>query len=226
MYYPKSQIKSNLFSNGDEFILDGKPYTGPYYKTSDGFSFTGESPSNPPNDLLQKIQHETNPTSKTTSLPVSGDKNSYYEIDYAYWSAKGLNYNDPGSAPSSPIQSVTTPNEQDYKVGEFIRYYLKKTNEIQYLEVSKQTYTDYQNQNSEVQWQLYKPIEITWVLVGDDKEVFNINKNIVKLSETRNKVHGFVQYFRGKFLQFHKPKEGDVKEIKTNTSPPRRGGGY
>ena len=35
MYYPKSQIKTNLFTNGNEYFLstNGESYTGYYYKT-------------------------------------------------------------------------------------------------------------------------------------------------------------------------------------------------
>jgi hypothetical protein len=38
MYYPKSQIKTNLITNGKEFVYlsDDKPYSGSYWKTSDG----------------------------------------------------------------------------------------------------------------------------------------------------------------------------------------------
>ena len=39
MYYPKSQILENQYANPGQFVeisLQGKEYTGPYYKTSDG----------------------------------------------------------------------------------------------------------------------------------------------------------------------------------------------
>ena len=38
MYYPKSQIKPNLYTNGEEFILSTtkETYKGPYYKISSG----------------------------------------------------------------------------------------------------------------------------------------------------------------------------------------------
>jgi hypothetical protein len=38
MYYPKSQIKPNLYTNGGEFILSTtkKEYKGYYYKISTG----------------------------------------------------------------------------------------------------------------------------------------------------------------------------------------------
>ena len=204
MYYPKSQIKTNLYSNGKDFALDGEAYKGFYYKTSDGLYFSGKSPSNPPNYPLQQVIVESDPVSNTTSLPNSNKANSYYIIDYAYWSAKGLNYNNPGSAPTSPISSITLPTEDDYKVGEFVRYFLKKINEIKYLEVSKDTYNLYKSKDYSVQYALYKTLKITWILTGTNKTVFNTNRNIVMLSETRNKCLGFVSYFNGNFTKYHR----------------------
>ena len=41
-YYPKSQIKSNLFTNGKEYSLSStkEEYTGYYYKISNGNKYT------------------------------------------------------------------------------------------------------------------------------------------------------------------------------------------
>jgi hypothetical protein len=53
MYYPKSQIKTNLFTNGDEYYIstNGESYKGYYYKTSNGQVFTGKTPDDRPNIL-------------------------------------------------------------------------------------------------------------------------------------------------------------------------------
>ena len=54
MYFPKSQIKSNLYTNGEEYILSTskESYTGYYYTTSNGSSYTGRNPQDGPNILL------------------------------------------------------------------------------------------------------------------------------------------------------------------------------
>ena len=46
MYIPKSQIKSNLYTEGTEFIRvdNNLPYNGYYYKTSKGKFYTGKTP--------------------------------------------------------------------------------------------------------------------------------------------------------------------------------------
>ena len=50
MYYPKSQITTNLFTLGDEYVYVGttQVYSGSYFKTSDGNAFTGKNPNNNP----------------------------------------------------------------------------------------------------------------------------------------------------------------------------------
>ena len=37
-YYPKSQLVTDLYTNGDEYLLSTtqEPYTGDYYETFDG----------------------------------------------------------------------------------------------------------------------------------------------------------------------------------------------
>jgi histidinol-phosphate aminotransferase len=57
MYYPKSQIKTNLITNGKElvYLSDNQPYSGSYWKTSDGKYYTGKNPNDIPNDLKLDI---------------------------------------------------------------------------------------------------------------------------------------------------------------------------
>ena len=52
MYYPKSQISTPLYTNGNEVYIRGKDYAGNYWVNSNGRSFSGKSPQNPPNNLL------------------------------------------------------------------------------------------------------------------------------------------------------------------------------
>jgi hypothetical protein len=51
MYYPKSQIKTNLYTNGDEYVIEltKSPYSGYYYLTSTGIAYTGKTPDDRPN---------------------------------------------------------------------------------------------------------------------------------------------------------------------------------
>ena len=55
MYYPKSQITPDLYTNGNEFQTSDGEYVGYYYLTSDGKRYTGRNPNDRPNTLLLPI---------------------------------------------------------------------------------------------------------------------------------------------------------------------------
>ena len=68
MYFPKSQIQTGFFSNNDLVIVDtGVPYIGPYFKTSNGTSYTGKEPNDGPNQQLI-LPSKLNTTSNSTNL--------------------------------------------------------------------------------------------------------------------------------------------------------------
>ena len=53
-YYPPSQIKTNLYTGGAEFVVEKskQEYIGYYYALSDGTFYSGKNPNNKPNDKL------------------------------------------------------------------------------------------------------------------------------------------------------------------------------
>ena len=69
MYYPKSQVKTNLYTNGDEYVLSTtkQEYVGYYYKTSSGAKYTGKNPDIKPSILLQPIEPGLDDVQEETS---------------------------------------------------------------------------------------------------------------------------------------------------------------
>jgi hypothetical protein len=53
-------------------------------------------------------------------------------------------------------------------------------------------------------FELYTPIQINWILTGEEKQVYQVNQSIVARAEREQNLPGFTQYFRGKFTQFYK----------------------
>jgi hypothetical protein len=72
MYYPKSQVKTNLYTNGGEFtaLNSTTPYKGYYYATSDGKYFSGKTPNESPTFELIRINPNESPTNLSTDLQV------------------------------------------------------------------------------------------------------------------------------------------------------------
>ena len=76
--------------------------------------------------------------------------------------------------------------------------------EIKYVEINKTTYKQYTSRSQSVQWQLYAPIQINWILTGERKKVYEINKNIVLLYQKQSKIFGFYESFKDNFTRFYK----------------------
>jgi len=209
MYYPKSQIKTNLRTQGGEFIISGtnQEYRGYYYLISNGQAYSGKSPNDPTTQLL--LPNDQNPLVTTRQ----GDAESDTGVDFTlsppliftlppdYVTSTNLNVS---IVPSLPKQSYPVVTENDYKLGEFQRYFIKKSNETKFIEISLEDYRKFVNRDTDVMFELYTPIQISWVLTGEKEQVYQTNQNIVAKAERDQNLPGFTQYFRDRFTQFYK----------------------
>ena len=181
MYFPKSQIKPNLKANPKEFVtVQGKEYVGDYFKTSRGEFFSGKSPSNPPNFQIYKVNKFD--ASKAEEKTVS----SFYVRD-------GVKV---GPAPLPPKPAPTLPTKKDYEVGQMVRYFVRKGNEPIFIEIQKSEYQKFIEGNPKVQFQLYTPFKLDWVIRGKKDEVEKLNKNITILKQGQERLFGLVKYFK------------------------------
>jgi hypothetical protein len=196
MYYPKSQIKTNLYTNGNEFSLSTtkEGYTGYYYETSTGQQYTGKNPQDGPNISLQQSDSYPNPIIENQSTPPE-------EIVLL----QSTDYIDPNilTTRALPVFNPTTPTSQDNQNGQFSRYFCKKNNETRYLEIDQNTYKQLQSRDPKIAWDLYTPAIVLWIIQGNQTQVFNSNKATVQAIETNSKWNGFTQYFQDKFLKYY-----------------------
>jgi hypothetical protein len=196
MYYPKSQIKPNLYTNGGEYILSTtkEDYKGYYYETSSGQKYTGKFPQDGFNILLtdsnsisqQNQTPKISPTELITSITF--DSPEYLSIP---------------SIRTLPQFNPTLPTEQDKQKGQFTRYFCKKTNENIYLEIDQNTYKQLVSQDPKIAWDLYNPTQIAWIIKGDKTQVYTSNKGSVTVIEQQKSWYGFTQWFKDKFLQYY-----------------------
>ena len=200
MYYPKSQIITDLTTNGSEFILadSGKSYVGSYFSTSNGKNYTGKTPQDGITSLLIPIPDKENynsPTS-TTTTPISTTRITP-PLGYIN-STKSI------ILPPPPKSSIVLPTSGDYDTGEYQRYFLNHNTTNLYLEVNKHTYNNFKTKNKNTQYQLYKPIAINWILVGKPIETYEVNKKIVSLYQKQNFLTGFSFFFKDRYLKYYK----------------------
>jgi len=192
-YFPLSQVKTNLSSNG-EFALVGsqKIYYGLYWKTSTGKYFTGKTPQDLPTREILPIAQSVIATDDIESSP----------------SLDSINYNNIKITPTQysniPQYSPTQPTLQDYQNGEFIRYFCKKYNEVLYIEIDQPQYDRLVVKNPDILWQLYLPFKLPWQITGDKEQVARTNKNIVDLTSQRLKLPKLGEYINFNYLKYYK----------------------
>ena len=220
MYYPKSQIKTNLYTYGDEYVitLTQAAYTGYYFLTSTGQAFTGRTPDDRPNQELTKVdpvtKNEGGPlgTLKNSSSPIFSAHNPFAsniinEVDILssldYAQITNTNIFNPSEV-LVPYYIAPTPTEQDYQIGEFRRYFCKKGNEILYLEIDKTQYDLLVTKNPSILFSLYEPFNLPWQLTGAQEEVEKTNRNIVDLTSQRLKLPKFGDYLNNNYLKYYR----------------------
>jgi hypothetical protein len=199
MYFPKSQIKPNLYTNGGEFSIatTNQEYIGYYFKTSTGKYYTGRNQDDRPNEELTSLIIDT--TTSNTPLSI---ESAVIVVDPIYSYVTNI----PVSSTLTfiPIYSPTSPTQQDYQNGEFQRYFCKKTNQIQYIEINLDQFSKLKAKDPQIEFSLYEPFTITWILTGNKENVAKVNKNIVELAEKRNRLPKLGEYLKFDYLKYYK----------------------
>ena len=202
-YYPKSQIKTNLYSSGEYVLSTTKEqYTGYYYELSNGDKFTGKTPQDGLNILLQ-----LDPSTVIIdgeAIVVSPDLTTNVEFLVPFSGDSNYPLPEGPARRSLPSPSQPFPTQKDYDLGEFQRYFAKKRNENIYLEIDKVTHELLSNRDPQIAWDLYTSTNLSWDLSGERDQTFITNKNTVELVEKRNRFYGFTLWFKDNFLQYYK----------------------
>jgi hypothetical protein len=203
MYYPKSQIKTNLYTNGEEYVVKStqKPYLGWYYEVSNGKKFIGKSPSTG-RDFEIVPQSPVNGDESTPSIPKNNDgiliKTLMNQTDYLddpyYNNYLSTIYpkNKEFKKRYIPTPYISSPTESERQIGEYRRYFAKKGNELLYIEISKDNYTKFTNQDPNVAFDLYEVIDFPFSLTNT-----GTNINLAAIIERRDKWYGFSDFIGG-----------------------------
>jgi len=204
MYFPLSQISTNLYTSSGEFqypASSGKVnlgYTGYYFKTSDGRYFTGKTPQDVPNDEIVPTRQDI----LATSNPSGASTSNYITVPRVY---SNSNPRLPvGNYP--PKISIPFPTQDDYNTGEFQRYFSKQINDTKFTEINKSDFNALVSKDSSYLWELFITISIPWDITGNKDQAEQTNKNITLLTESKNKIFGFSKFIEltGGYLKFYK----------------------
>jgi hypothetical protein len=201
-YYPKSQIRTNQYAEPGKLLReDFTPYTGYYWENSQGKIWSGKTPQDLPSiRLIPAFDPENNeiqPPIKSydISIIVSNDKQ--------YNNIKGITPGNPSNYQIIPPFIPMIPTQQDYQIGEFRRYFCKKTNELIYIEINKEIFDLLVIKDPQILWSLYFPFNIPWTLTGDKQKVAQTNRNIILLTQTRLNLPKFNLYLKENYLKYY-----------------------
>ena len=174
-YIPKNKIQTNLYTSGGEFVyLDSK------------LDYVGP---------YYKLYDGTYFTGETPNVPNKKE----IILKPASIDSPNNDFVNP-----APVYNPLLPTEQDYKNGEFIRYFSVRRNQPIYTEIDKITYGKFKSQDAKVSWQLYKVFPLTWKLTGDINQVAQTNKNITELTESRENIFGLGIYLKEDWTQYYR----------------------
>ena len=206
-YYPLTQIRSNLYTRGDEFTTpDGKVYTGRYYLTYDNRAFTGINSVLGTNEELTAITAGSTATSN--AYTVASTQNTQKKTEQSNVVLSELNSYFP------------VPLASDYSRGYFTRYFAKTVSGAQYvIEISQMDYSQLQNGNVSPTVLGYESTSMLWQLTGPLHDtrlsqyqvqggVYDTNKRV---TEAKQKGFvGIVEFIGGDYVKFAQITSGSV----------------
>jgi len=208
-YYPLSRIITGSNTQGNQFTSEGQNYSGPYYKTFDGFYFSGKDPVTGDNKPLIPIVDNTAARNKST-YDVADDANAN-----EYNKLKNVNTLDIyGFTIINPY--YPKPTAEDYKRGYFIRYFAKKRNENgNLIEINLEVFNSLKRPDSIYNYQIFHAIDLYWQLTGPLKDNVNTTNGVrtagiedtnKRLTEMKgNNFKGLITFIGGNYSKFAKP---------------------
>jgi len=148
LYYPQSQIVTNLYTSGKEWMTEkGHEYIGYYHKYIDGKIASGAVYVKDQSvTLIKYIDHVVQPDNALY--------NSLIKTKFT---------------PISPTQTIPIPTADDYEIGKFTRYFLRRRNYSTYediIEIDEAQFKLWKRTGSGIDTSLYQGLELQWKLTG------------------------------------------------------------
>lgn len=198
-YYPKNRIKTGLYTSGKEFInpTNNKSYVGYYYKTYEGSSYIGKDPSVTPIIKLIPLKKETTSPEQPHIFYLVDEAVENSVLDKHY----ELRKIDPSIPKLIPVPHYPQLTEEDYKYNTYSRYFVKRRNREEYMEIDSQTYNKIFNKDKNwVDW--YIPFSIEWVIKGNKEKAYKQNQKIVNLISRSLRLIKFKSYLKEDYTKF------------------------
>ena len=215
-YKPKRLIDPGLYAVNNEFLdsESGKPYRGPYHSTYDNQFFTGVDPSDPNKRLLiPNPDRNIPPGISRRNLPQN---NSYNSVKGDREPNTNLKYG------SDPKSFTPKPSPEDYRRGNFTRYFAKrvieKPNRI--IEISENDYDSLIKRDDRLNYTTWRVVKLLWRIVGKSADDC-AKTNKITVDRVNSQFFGIKSYLRN-LGQFHKDSEDTIESSRTLPPVTRR----
>lgn len=164
LYYPASQIITNLYTSGKEYMTtDSVEYVGFYHKYIDGAVMTGAVYDKIESKVLKTyVDTITQPELVIYRDSIKKGSNSKTNVVYNV----------------QPKFAYVTPTELDFQVGKFKRYFIKRRNFKRIddiFEIDSDQFKLWRKIKSGIDETLYDAIEIDWKLTGPLNDITDNN---------------------------------------------------
>ena len=205
-YYPSFAIKDNQITKGNEFFLEGEPYSGKFYYDYKGDAYTGPDSVHGSNLFLTPINNTKNKvlsmnTRDLSSFEIEAQQNTRIQE----FSSRGL----------EPTTYYPRPIDSDYQKGYITRYFAKKINQSGYVtEISPAEYVAFTNGEVRYDVSFYQVVSILWKITGPLNSqrisqydiragIIDTNKRLTDAAEPN--FVGIVAFIGGDYTKFAKP---------------------
>lgn len=170
---------------------------------------------------IPKNKIQTNLYTNGGELALLKDNSVYKGPYYKLYNGKYFTGNTPNDPNTAELISIISnnndsatpvlaqyyplfPTPQDYKNGEFIRYFICRRNQPIFTEIDKKEFNKYKQKDPTVSYRIYKPFSLFWQLTGDINQVAQTNKNMTELTEQREKIIGLGLFLKEDWTQYYK----------------------
>jgi hypothetical protein len=175
---------------------------------STGKFYTGRTPQDLPSaELVQNPSWATpNQANSLDNSPAIFSYSSNESTQYSSYPSDFFYQEYPKYAPVSrilPYYSPMSPTQQDYQVGEFRRYFCKKTNENKYIEINQNIFDQLVAKDPRIQFTLYIPFYLDWQLTGTKEQVAKVNRDNTLLTSTTLKLPALDQYLKLDWTKYY-----------------------
>jgi hypothetical protein len=141
-------------------------------------------------------------------------KGDYYQLNYKYFSHAPHHPLSEELIPITlknekfkyiPYPTPSIPTNTHYVSGDFNRYFCRKKDEFEYIEINEILYNSITDEDEDIEWESYEVVSCDWKLRGNKEEVYSFNKAQIYSLIHEKKWFGLNYFISEGYLKYYLP---------------------